>query len=213
MKHALYFNLDGTLIDSVNLIVEAKSYTLEQFGIKDPDPDMIRATGGMAIREAFQLLTHNDSDTFLAEAQQVYHRRLKEITLEKGYLRPGVITTLQHFADMGDAIGYFSERPGETLDEVLDKLGLSKFTEVYIATDESERRPAPDMIEFLREQLGAEEAENYTIGSMTLDIRMGHNAGTKTVAIPCGANTIRVLKTFSPDHIIDDITQLTNIIV
>lgn len=75
-------------------------------------------------------------------------------------------------------------------------------------------RPHPDMIKTLMGDLGITSAANVLkIGDTEVDIEEGRNAGCgKVVSVTTGAYTRDQLKTYEPDHIIDDLRELLPII-
>lgn len=85
----------------------------------------------------------------------------------------------------------------------------------YIASDEVEEgRPQPFMIHTLMQRNGVEDpAEVIKIGDTEVDINEGRNAGCSlVVAVTTGAFTRQQLLDHSPDHIIDDLSQLPALI-
>ncbi|MCF0219914.1 MAG: HAD family hydrolase [Muribaculaceae bacterium] len=204
---AVFFNLDA-LIDYNDLFVEAMSKTVTSFSKEPIDPDLVAATSGTSIREALQLLTGADQEKFLVEAQEIYFKKFTDLTIKKGKLRDGALDVLRALQKKGVKIGYYTNRPGETLEQVVNHFSLQQFSEVFIAEDESEARPAPDMLEFLIEQLGAEEDKQFIVCAVALDIEMGIRAEIPTVAFSNGSNTARVLSAFCTDFIIEHLAEL-----
>lgn len=104
-----------------------------------------------------------------------------------------------------------------TTDQLLSKLGWSKeqtVDEIVTASDVLYSRPHPDMIFFGMESLGIKDAKLVMkIGDSQIDIEEGKNAGCAvTVGITTGAHTREQLLLARPDFVIDQLSEILNIV-
>lgn len=107
--------------------------------------------------------------------------------------------------------------PREVADVIIDRFQWreKKLVDDYIASDEvAYGRPYPYMIERLMESGGILDArEVVKVGDTEVDINEGRNAGCgMVIAITSGAFTRQQLKQYHPDHIIDNLKELQDII-
>jgi phosphonatase-like hydrolase len=87
--------------------------------------------------------------------------------------------------------------------------------DAVICSDEvPEGRPAPFMIRKLMDQLGVTDAADVVkVGDTEVDISEGRNAGCgKVISVTTGASTRAQLGNWNPDHIIDDLSQLPQLL-
>jgi phosphonatase-like hydrolase len=107
--------------------------------------------------------------------------------------------------------------PKAIADVIVDRFGWNKndLVDTYIASDEVELgRPDPAMISHLMKRTGVEQSsEVLKVGDTEVDVREGRNAGCGlVVAVTTGAFTREQLEPYQPDHIIDDLSELPQII-
>lgn len=87
--------------------------------------------------------------------------------------------------------------------------------DVVVCSDEvPEGRPAPYMIRSIMEQLGIQDAADVVkVGDTEVDILEGRNAGCgKVISVTTGASTRAQLEGWKPDHIIDNLSQLPQLL-
>lgn len=107
--------------------------------------------------------------------------------------------------------------PKSIADAIVDRLQWVErgLIDDYIASDEvAEGRPNPSMIKELMLRAGVGNSEEVIkIGDTTVDIEEGKNAGCAyVIAVTTGAATRDQLAAYGPTHIIDDLSELTNIL-
>jgi phosphonatase-like hydrolase len=102
-------------------------------------------------------------------------------------------------------------------DTILSKLGWEQGTTVdyVVSSDEVEKgRPSPDMIRRIMKQLNVPDASLIVkVGDTEVDVEEGRNAGCGlVVSVTTGAYSREQLKTYHPDRIIDDLSELKSFI-
>lgn len=208
MIRNILFDFDGTLVDSAPGIVKTMEQTFLQMGVPVPAEAEMRATIGLPLRQALQMLGKL-SDSEADRATELY-RELFPI-YEVGYIRvfEGVEQTLRNLRDRGFRMAIVTSRDTLSLDMVADKRGLSPFFETRVTgADGHAPKPAPDMVHALLERMGILPGETLVVGDTTFDIEMGNRAGCHTCAVTYGNHSREQLLSSSPRFLIDHISSL-----
>ncbi|MBN2369487.1 MAG: HAD-IA family hydrolase [Vicinamibacteria bacterium] len=206
---AIVFDLDGTLIDSLDDIADSANAMLARLdGSAAPLPrDLVRSFVGDGLR----VLTarclsaagiEHPIESATAILREIYGAHL----LDRTRLYPGVAETLERLSDRRLAI--LTNKPGDTSRAILDGLGVSsRFLRVVGGDDMPERKPHPQGLLDLLRSLDCPPEQAVMVGDSGVDVRTGRAAGTLTAGVTYGLAP----QTFASDHpdiLLDDIRQL-----
>lgn len=128
---------------------------------------------------------------------------------------PNAEETFQALRNQGIKIGLDTGFSKDIADLIIQRLSWSDKVDVVIASDEvANGRPYPDMIHKMMEQLDiVDVAQIAKVGDTEVDINEGKNTGCKyVIGITTGSFTRAELEPYQPTHIIDDLTQVLDII-
>ena len=203
----ILFDLDGTLIDSVELILRSKTYAFESRGLTPvSDAEWLRWLG-TPLRDTFRRYTDDPAevDRFIAayrEFQLEHHDRL---------LRPyaGAAETLEALRDAGHPIGIVTSKSVELSERGLDHVGLLEFVDTIVGADSTERhKPDPEPVRLGLERLGASADRALFVGDSVHDMNAGNAAGVVTVAALWGPFTREDLLPSAPRYCLDRVGDL-----
>jgi 2-phosphoglycolate phosphatase len=188
LPKAVFFDLDGTLIDTapdfyrvLNLLLAEEGLpptTFEQVrvGVSNGSKALISVAFGMAEQEAaFEPLRQRLLDLYLAGVA------------DESMLFPGFDALLQHFDEAGIRWGIVTNKPRRFCLPLLDQLGLSpRLSSLVCADDMSRTKPHPDPLLRAAAESGVLPADSWYVGDHLRDIQAGRAAGMKTVAAAYG---------------------------
>jgi HAD superfamily hydrolase (TIGR01509 family) len=188
MIKAVIFDVDGTLVDSVDLHARAWQETFREFG-KDIPFQEIRmqiGKGGDQLMPVF--LSKAELDNY---GEQISKRR-GEIFKEK-YLREvkafsRVRDLFQRVLADGKKIALASSAIGEELEAYKKVANIVDLLDAETSADDAEQsKPHPDIFVAALERLGdPRKEETLVIGDTPYDIEAAGKAGLKTIAFRCG---------------------------
>lgn len=205
----MLFDLDGTLADTVELILMSYRHTMRtHLGEALPDARWL-ATLGTPLRD--QLLDFA-RDREEAQAMLVtyteYQRRIHD-EMVKPF--PGAGEVLVTLRARGARVAVVTSKRGEVARRTLDVCGLRADVDLLVSADEVRNgKPHPESVHLALSKLGLEEASRDVlfVGDSPFDLRAGRAAGTRTAAAPWGAFERSALEAEEPDYFLDELVDV-----
>ena len=208
---ALLFDLDGTLADSVALIVGAYRHAFAAHLPGSPNDEQWISGMGTPLMGQIRALVGDDAlvAPFLAtyrEFQQLNHDRLlREFE--------GVRDTLALLHGRGHPTAVVTSKANEGAHRAIRMLELDPFLDEMVGLDSSERhKPDPEPVLLALDLLGYSPAEAIFLGDSPHDIRAGNAAGVTTVAALWGPFSRAALEVASPHYLIEHIRELPSLV-
>lgn len=205
----LLFDLDGTLINTNELIIASFLDTLEhyapgRYGRKD-----IVGWIGEPLRESFVRVDPDRADEMVTAYRKhnlEHHDRLVEEY-------PGVFETIRTLHEQRFKLAVVTTKRRETA-EIGLKIGrLAPFFDVLVPLDEvSKAKPDPEPIRRALELLDAVPEKAMMIGDSPSDIQAGKNAGTYTAGVAWAIKGANVLRALEPDVMLETMPNLLDVL-
>jgi len=190
------FDLDGTVVDTVELIVESfRHATRTVLGRELPD-EHILAGVGRPLRTQMERLSAARADELYDVYREYNHRRHDELI--RGY--EGIDDVLRELRAAGRRLGIVTSKSRDTTHMAFRALGLAgHFDAVVTASDTTEHKPAPEPLLLCMEMLGAGSARAIYVGDSPYDVQAGAAAGMATAAVAWGVFGREALLEARPD--------------
>jgi pyrophosphatase PpaX len=204
---AFLFDLDGTLIDSIDLIIESFHYTRRvHFGDRLPD-DHYRAAIGTPLRAVFGAMARSDAE---AEAMvQSYVDYNMKIHDDRVRAYPGVVDAIRTLAVRGTRLAVVTSKLRSNAERGLVVCDFNDSFEVVIGADDVERgKPDPQPVFAALDRLGVAAERALFIGDSPHDIEAGRRAGVATAAVTWGPFARNVLEASVPTYLLHDPAEL-----
>src|ERR1035437_1820194 len=204
---AVLFDLDGTLIDSIGLIVAAMHHAFDGFdGTVAADADWMGGIGTPLYKQLALYARSAEELEMLREryrAYQVIHHDnvIKEF--------PGTTAVLEDLFERGLAMGVVTSKNDQLARRGLELTGLAKFLPVVIGADSvTKHKPEPEPVMLALERLGVRADEALMMGDSPHDISSGNAAGVKTIGALWGPFTREQIAVARPNYWLSDIREL-----
>lgn len=188
MVKLVVFDVDGTLVDSQHLIVEAQARAFSEHGLAAPQRKEALSVVGLSLPEAFRRLVGEAGP--VAELSESYRRAFQALRLDPGYeepLFPGMgelIAQLHARKDVRLGIATGKSRRG--VDHILAKYGWEGWFATTQTADDAPSKPDPAMLRQAMEEAGAKPAMTVMVGDTTYDMMMARDAGAAAVGVAWG---------------------------
>lgn len=208
---AILFDLDGTLIDSIGLIVDAMHHAFEGFAGPVPADADWMAVIGTPLSKQLAIYARTPEELQLLRDRYRAYQTIHHDNVIREF--PGTTATLRTLRDDGYVMGLVTSKVDVLAQRGLDLTGLSAFIPVVIGADSVTRhKPEPEPVLLALKRLGVEPAHAVMVGDSPHDIAAGNAAGVTTIGALWGPFTREQIGVASPDYYIGDITELPEVV-
>lgn len=191
---AAIFDLDGTLIDSLQDLWISVNHSLSQKGFPKRSLDEVRQFVGNGVGKLMQRAVPQGADNILVEqCLQCFKQHYVKHCCENTVPYEGVVPMLRVLHQQGILTAIVSNKLQSGVDELVDE-HFQGLIDVSIGEREGIRRkPAPDMVDLAIQQLQLEKDDCLYIGDSDVDVQTAGNAGLDCVAVLWGFRSRDVL--------------------
>lgn len=205
----ILFDLDGTLIDTNELIISTYLHTLEKYYPGTYQREDVLPFMGPTLHDSFSSIDPDRVEEMILEYRAYNLANHDELVTEFA----GVKETVQTLMAKGYKLGIVTTKLHDTVLKGLRLMELEAYFEVIVALDHVEKaKPDPEPIFKALEQLEATPVEAIMVGDNYHDILAGKNAGTKTAGVAWSIKGRDYLSKFEPDYMLENMTDLLTIL-
>ncbi len=183
------FDLDGTLIDSLDDLADTCNYILAEAGLPTHPVAAYRYfVGNGAYKLAERMLPEEmrDAET-IARFKAAFDRRYSDHALDKTRPYPGILETAAALKARGARLAVLSNKPDPFVRRLCAALfPAGTFDAVCGQRDGVAAKPAPDGVFAILAELSVEREQALFIGDSDVDIRTARNAGLKSAGAVWG---------------------------
>jgi phosphoglycolate phosphatase len=214
--HAVLFDLDGTLLDTVAAISSGLNQALaeQQLG---PLPqaqvrEMIGRGGPILITRALAWLgvaMDAAGQAALLQRYFLHYERIETGDEHSAHIYSGATDALEQLKRLGVKLAVVTNKPQRLAFGLLQRLGLTQWIQVVVGGDSCERRkPDPQPLQVACVAMGTEPAHALMVGDSVNDVLAAHAAGMPVVCVPYGYNEGRDPRQLPCDAFVDTLAEL-----
>lgn len=183
----ILFDLDGTLIDSTDAILESFGVAYETFGKQVPESEQITKLIGYPLDLMFSMLGINALET--GDYVATYKEHYKLISRKKTTLLPLALEAIRHASKIA-TLGVVTTKTAHYSEELLDHLGVMHHFKILIGRESvTNPKPHPEPIQKALIALHADPSDAWMIGDTPMDLISAKEAGVKSIGVLCGYST------------------------
>jgi len=193
---ALIFDLDGTLVDTVETRIEAWLRTFEEFGIPAQRGEVAKLIGSdgrrlarVVAQAAGRAIDDGLSEEIDRRAGEIY----SELNTDPRPL-PGARELLQALDGMGVRWAIATSSRPEQVGKSIDSLELSRAPTIIDGSRVEHAKPAPDLLLFAARELGVEPSRAWYVGDSIWDMQAARAAGMPAIGVASGSATAEELE-------------------
>lgn len=202
------FDLDGTVINTNELIFQSFEYALDTVLHTTLSRAILRTTFGKPLQQIMQELGGEQAQ----ELRQAFadYSKLHENEI---YLFPGVADALQQLKAMNIRTAIVTSRLYHSAMRDLNQFQLAPFFDVIITPEATKKhKPNPEPALKALEQLSLLPHQAIMVGDSDLDLQCGKQAGCKTAAVRYSLFPQDELLQHQPDYVIDSLLELVTLV-
>ncbi|MDK7741396.1 HAD family hydrolase [Helcobacillus massiliensis] len=198
------FDLDGTLLDTIGLIIESFHATFAEAGIPPFSVDEVRSWIGLTLEDTFRPIAPDRVE----ELVETYRRinRVKHDDQVRAFR--GVRSLLLFLEQEGVEIGVVTAKYPGLAHRGIEVSGLPAVPLLIGNGDVPRNKPAPDPILRAMHLSGSAPEDTVYVGDAPTDIRAGQAAGVATIGVTWGAASRDDVAAAGPTHLVDTLEQL-----
>lgn len=203
------FDLDGTLIDTNDLILASYEYTLGKHCPGKFSREEILACLGEPLYDTMRRLDPHKWE----EMVKTYREHNLACHDEWVKLFPGVSEVLEKLHRAGITLGVVSNKQRITVEKGLSLFGLDKWMKTVVCYGEAKRpKPHPDPVLRAMKAVGADPARTLMVGDSRFDLLAARRAGADAAAVSWSWHGKEELLSLSPDHVLEEMGDLLRIL-
>ena len=196
----LLFDLDGTLMDTLQDITDSVNYALKETGFPLRTPEEVRLAVGNGVVKLIENLLPGESVETREAVLQIFRPYYAVHASDKSRPYAGLPAVLERLQREGYACGIVSNKPHEATSEI----GKTFFPTFPLALGQREdipRKPSAAPIEFALKTLGGTKEECIYIGDSEVDVKTALNARVPCIGVTWGFRDENVLTEAGATHL------------
>jgi len=207
--NTILFDLDGTLINTNELIIQSFLHTLEKYYPNKYTREDVLPFIGPPLYDTFAAMdkerVHEMIDTYRAFNHAQHDVLVKEYDT--------VYETVKTLHEQGFKLGIVTTKIRSTVLMGVKLTKLDRFFDCIVTLDDVERaKPDPEPIFKALKQLESAPHEAIMVGDNYHDILAGKNAGTKTAGVAWTIKGREYLERYHPDYMLDKMSDLLAVV-
>ena len=199
---AIIWDLDGTLLDTLQDLADAVNHSLEAYGRPVRTKEEIRAIVGRGIRNLVEnaVPTGTDpatTDAVFGEFCTYYAAHSADSTAPYA----GIPDMLEKVSRAGVKMAIVSNKADFAVQDLVMRYFGEEITLAVGAREDIPKKPAPDMVEYALARLGVTKAEAAYVGDSEVDVLTARNTGMDCLAVDWGFRSRETLREAGAERI------------
>lgn len=215
-KKAIFFDLDGTLIDSVPDLAQSVNFMLKKLNREEFSEDIIRLWVGNGAQtlvkralSANVVLDSSLDEIFCNKALNIFLEHYEQNLCNKTKLYPNVTTALEYLYKNQYNLSIITNKPFKFISPILQTLQIQHYFTHFLGADSLvKKKPDPLPILHLVEILKIDLENCIMIGDSKNDILAANNANIDSIGVSYGYNYDENISKYKPTFVVKDFKEL-----
>ena len=213
MIEHIFFDLDGTVVNSQEGVINSVVYSLKKLGKQVLSKEILKKFIGPPLVDSYMNYCGLDRETAL-KAIEVYRENYREKGLFEYSLYDGVVELIGLFKAEGKKVYIATSKPEIFALKILSDAGIdAMFDGIFGATLDSSRVKKADVLSYAISSICIEDiSKTILIGDTVFDVFGAKEKGIKSLAVTYGYETKEALVSSNPDYIVDSPLEILKVI-
>ena len=210
---AVFFDLDGTVIDTLQNITDAINHTMRHFGLRTFSGEELKPHLGWGVDYLMRKLIPDLSEAQIAQILEYYRPYYAKHTTENTPLYPGILPMMRRLKQQGLPLALISNKPDSAVQPLMDLYFRDLLSFTIGEQPGIARKPAPDMLRLAAETLHVELSRCLYVGDTEVDIQTAENMDVPCISVAWGSRSEDFLRNHGAKEIIRKTAELTTVIL
>ncbi len=218
---AVFFDLDGTLVETAPEIADAVNDTLAYFDWPAVSQTLVdgwigHGTQALLVEALAHVMQQSvpkvRQSAHLKDALPVFDRYYQNRCGTRSQLYPHVRDALAHLRAQGIKLALVTNKEGRYTQTVLQVHQLTAMFDAVVSGDTLRvKKPNPSAVELHLKKWGVNQENALFVGDSSIDAATARNAGIAVWLLPYGYNMGEPVAACQPDRVISDVSELMNL--
>lgn len=209
------FDLDGTLLDTLDDLANASNVALREYGFEEHEVYKYKTFVGDGVYKLVERMlpeSHRDEETKV-KVKAAFDSYYEEHNLD--YTRPyeGILDVLKNLREEGIHTAVVSNKPHAFTQELVKRMFGETIELAYGQRESVPTKPDPYTVEEVIRYFGIKKEECIYIGDTNVDIFTGKNAGVETVGVLWGFRSREELLSAGAEFVVERMDELRRVII
>lgn len=211
-------DVDGTLVDSQAILVEAQVRTFRAHGLTPPTRERALSIVGLSLLEAFEVLVGEEGggDGLAAAMARTYREVFAALRASGTFeepLYPGVRETLAALSRRDEMrIGIATGKSRRGVAHLVAREGWEGLFATIQTADDAPSKPDPGMILQALAETGVASEDAAMVGDSTFDMEMSRAAGIRAIGVSYGFHGVGALRDRGAQTIVDRFSEIVPVL-
>ncbi|MDY6226461.1 MAG: HAD family hydrolase [Clostridium sp.] len=209
------FDLDGTLLNTLDDLANACNYALNKFSFPTHEVEEYKKFIGNGIYKLVERAVPNnkkDKET-VEKVLEIFSEYYNEHMIEMTKPYEGIITLLDELRVKGIKLAVVSNKKHEFTIEIVNKYFGNRFDVVLGHRENYKEKPDPTSVLEIIKKFNVSKSECIYIGDSNVDVMTARNSGIKCIGVSWGFRGKEELAKAQADYLADNTIELKNIII
>ncbi|MBQ6796122.1 MAG: HAD-IIIA family hydrolase [Clostridia bacterium] len=203
MVKGVIFDLDGTLIDTIEGLANSVNAAMDFYGFPNHSVEAYRTFVGNGVGKLVWRALPEDKKDLAPEAREIFEKHYAETMLDILPVYEGIRELLSYLMEKGIKIAVNTNKLDVFAKPMIKKVFGDIFCCVLGEVEHLERKPSPDGVNYILEKMCLTRDDCIYVGDSQVDIKTARNAGMRSITVTWGFATMEVLMENEPEVLVN----------